>query len=331
MDNEPIFQVEPTCIRDHQAVRAWNQLGHPTPVPSSVEILRTKKGNAPNRKSTIYRLADVGNGGASVIAKRARRESLLVERTVYLTILPALSVSTLHCYGYVDDEGSGFGWLFLEEATGVEFSRKSSEHLSLAAEWLGTMHTQSAAVGFASVLPDHGPDIYLPRLHRALENIHDNITNPALTDADVSFLRILSDHCTVLESRWDEILNRHSVMPRCLVHGDFGHKNVRVKQQEGGLILSVMDWDISGWGAPAVDIEKLDLTSYWTVVRRQWPHLDLDQLTLMANVGVILRNIGLIAATSTGLSYEPFDKTMRNLKIYSGWLDNALDFMEWRS
>ena len=83
-------------------------------------------------------------------------------------------------------------------------------------------------------------------------------------------------------------------------------------------------------GVPAVDIERMDLETYEKGVRGHWPHLGLPGIQRMANIGVILRNLGLIHATAVGLPYDWVERTMSELTVYEACLAEAVHREGWR-
>lgn len=88
--------------------------------------------------------------------------------------------------------------------------------------------------------------------------------------------------------------------------------------------MYLMDWDISGWGAPAFDIERISPSLYREFCVSQWPQLTEERIEFMAVVGRILRNVGLIQATCTCLSYEWVTDAMRDLVSYERILRDSV-------
>jgi len=325
-----IFKNDPIPITEHPAFLAWSQLRQGNRMPESIEVLTDRQGKRPNRKSVVYRLNAVGIEGAPIIAKRTKRSSVLVERMVYQEILPVVPVSSLHCYGVVDDENDDLSWLFLEQARGVPYDEEIATHRRIAAEWLGITHATTAGMpDLASRLPDEGAYTYLPCLHAGRDTITKYLPNPVLSKDDLLLLETILEHLDIVESHWSMVECLDASMPRCLVHSDFVKKNVRVYNESAKPVLYVMDWDIAGWGAPSVDIERQDLVTYWAFAREVWPQLDLEQIRAMANLGVILRNLGLIQATSGSLAYDWVEHAICDLAIYESHLIHALRVAHW--
>jgi hypothetical protein len=137
--------------------------------PNFIELLSER------RKSCVYRLDGVGPGGTAVIAKRSRAGEAHVEQTIYEEVLPDLPISSLTFYGVVDEPGTEFRWLFLEDAENADFTYFSEQHRKLAARWLGLMHVCAERVFAVSRLPDRGPQHYLDHLHSSRRIIEGNL------------------------------------------------------------------------------------------------------------------------------------------------------------
>src|SRR5919197_3161539 len=153
-----ISELRPTQrsnIMSHPAVRAWRQVD-PRAEPLTITPLVGRR-----RKNSIYRLEGAGRAGVPVIAKRSAKTTALVERTVYEEVLPRVAIPSLHQYGYLEEPDGEHCWLFLEEATGVEYLQLLDEHRSQAARWLGLLHASASGADVKGRLPDAGPGRYL--------------------------------------------------------------------------------------------------------------------------------------------------------------------------
>ncbi len=336
MGKRLIFQPDLTTLQDHPAVRAWGEFGPAGPTPRSIEVLRVCGGKT-TAKSSVYRLNGAGIAGTPVIAKRARRAGMLVERFLYQEVLPALPVSTLHYYGFLEE--GDFCWLFLEDAGGVRYSESVVAHRALAAEWLGLMHAATGELDLAMRLPEHEPDGYLCCLRSARQIIGENLANPALDRDQVSALETIVGHCDALESLWGEVERLWDATPRCLVHGDFIAKNVRVRAEGTGAALYVMDWETAGWGVLAEDLGALDVAIagvggpdvaiYWSRVHDFWPDLDRKMAEKLVSLGTIFRYLAWIRATSPGLACGWAERAVQDLEIYGARLALARRAMGW--
>jgi hypothetical protein len=252
----------------HPAVEAWRRVGRRGREPERVDTLEQTV------KSAVYRLDGAGRGGSSIVAKRGRRDGLLVERTRYLHVLSRLPVATLRYYGFLE-EGEGWCWLFLEHADGRAYSWRSAADRVLAGRWLGNVHL--AAADLDAQLPDRGPNHYFEEMRAGRDTIVRNLDHPELSPQDRATLEATVAQSHLLEARWGEIDAVCEGMPRTLVHGDFAPQNARVRRGSAGRDLLIFDWEFAGWGVPAVDLAQStgrlirpDLVAYWEITRPFW-------------------------------------------------------------
>lgn len=290
----------------HPAVMAWSRLRPARVEPVGIDLLKEEA-----RKSVVYRLQGVGQGGGAVVAKCSRRAKALTERTVYEEILPALSVPALHYYGFAEDTDGDFCWLFMEDAGDEPYSPKRAEHRALAGQWLGVLHAATIGSEVASRLHDRGPDHYLRRLQSAREAIMRNIANPALGAGDQAVLRAIVRQCDSLESRWGHVERLCEPMPRSFVHADFAVKNVRVRTGRDGSVFLPFDWGTAGWGIGAADLAQAaaqsvspDLAAYWSVLRQSWPALAVEDIRRFADFGKVFRLLASIHWRTWDLAYN---------------------------
>jgi hypothetical protein len=317
------------------AVKAWGELRGEPVEPGRVEVRLLKR----KSRSAIYRLAGVGPGG-SVIAKRCRQADAAAERTVYEEVLPHLPVTALRCYGSVGEGDGRFCWLFLEDGGGQDYSPERAEHRALAAGWLGLLHTSAARLDVAARLPDRGPGHYLGHLRSGRAAILGNVTNAALTAEDRAVLKAVVSQCDALESRWDRVERVCDRMPRTLVHGDFVVKNVNVRPGPAGPAFLAFDWETAGWGVPAPDLVQAllpgrvcsvspDIATYWAVVRESWPHLGIEDLRRMAELGRVFRLLAMIHWLSLDLEYPWVSKPMAGMRVYRAEMTRGLEAGGW--
>lgn len=342
-----------TNLYEHPAVKAWRVLKEQCDDPERIEIIKQQK------HSSVYRLSEAGPGNSAVIAKRSWKFLATVERTIYEEVLPRLSLTTPHYYGFVEEEETSadhqFCWLFLEDIGSLRFSAFVPEHRTELAQWLGVLHAGAANVG-ANVkarLPDRGPAHYI-RYLRSIGEAHPKISgNPALKADDLMVLKNIVSMCEFLESHWSQIEIFCNRMPRTVIHGDCLPKNVHVRTIKSRLTVVPFDWTYAGWGLPAADLgqsalpfhgrtpDDPDLTSYLFVVRDQWSHLDVQTIRRLGNLGKIFWCLAVIGMELPTLEFEWADvekarlysryleKEMINLKIYETVLADSIRSLEW--
>jgi len=307
----------PSELFAHPAVVAWRRLW-PELVPETVEELRERP------TSAIYALTGLGPHGSAVIAKRSRAHKAMMERTIYQEVLPDLPVSVPRFYG-MTAHGDGFGWVFTEDVGQEPFSPASPTHRTLAAQWLGQLHSAAARLDAASRLPDRGPAHYLDHLRQGRETIGRSLDNPAWSAEDRRVLRAVSAQCDALERAWGGIERFCAGVPRTLVHGDFRPKNVRLRVIGADTTLFAFDWEMAGWGVPAPDlavargvtlVEQVDLTTYASVARDYWPRLDAATLEELVVVGAMFRRLAAIGWESLSLSRESPQWAVANMRVY---------------
>lgn len=104
-------------------------------------------------------------------------------------------------------------------------------------------------------------------------------------------------------------------MPRTLVHGDFKSKNVRVRADTYDEHLIAFDWELAGYGPPAVDLHTFVLNGpdcsietmysvYADAARMVWSDIDKRDFEFMAYVGALFRLVASIKWGSHNLGIE---------------------------
>jgi len=352
-------RVEPESIEilDRKKKRAWIKLQPEGAEPESIESLDRKKRawiklrservqpkimEILKRKKFLYRLKGVGPEGSAVIAKQCEQGVGMLEHTIYTEILSRLPVPTLRCYGFVEEPNSPLGWLFLEDAGAERFRFPIREHRALAARWLGLMHTSAVQVAATSRLPDRGPDNYLEHLQLARDTLQRAIVNSTVSSDDLVVLESLVSRCNALETWWSKVERFCDRMPQTLVHSDFNQSNIRVRHGQTGIALLPFDWEMAGRGIPAADLaclEHADLAIYWSVVRRSWPYLDVQDIQRMANFGRIFGALADINWQSWRLEYswegwsldrdEQIKWTVMDLKVNEVSIADAMRAATW--
>ncbi|HEX6810219.1 MAG TPA: phosphotransferase [Planctomycetota bacterium] len=314
-----VTEILTTDLDTLPVVQAWVGLEHGRRLPHRVEVLRRVK------KSVVCRLAGVGPGRSDIIAKSCLRETGMVERQVYTHVLPQLPVSRLQFHGLVEVPGTDFCWLFLEDARGDAFAPDDPRHRELATRWLAGLHTGSVALAEVLALPDRGTGYYRGEMRAASRAMRENYDNPALSQQDRELLDEMLAQFDFLESRWDDVDDVCRVMPRSLVHNDFAERNVRIRD---GQEVLVFDWEVAGWGLPAVDMAHVDVALYWSFVRDVWPALDLETLRRHVTLGKLLRG-GIAASKWSAMSLATTWPETANLQSYGRRIRHDLKVLGW--
>jgi Phosphotransferase enzyme family len=303
----------------HSVSQAWSRLdGGMT--PNDIVVLEQTE------KTTICRLSGVGISGRDVVAKRSLREPASIESMIYQKILPRLPLRSLHFYGTAEDEDPSYCWMFLEDAGEQTYSSSRKEDRTVAGQWLGTLHTFAAEIDESDKLPDRGPKHYQSWLRSSQRMIQNNLTNPKLKLADINLLEEIVSQCNTLEMVWGEIEEFCEGIPQTLVHGDFQDKNIRLQSSSGGIHLLTFDWEQSGWGVPAVDLDPAipDIIAYWLVVRKRWPNLDIQTIERLARIGRIFWLIAAVYWKSFYLEHEWVERCMSSMRAFKNPLDEAV-------
>jgi ATP-binding cassette subfamily B protein len=321
-------------LMNHPAARAWCQLH------SGAEPLQITPVRIGQKKRKVYRLHGVGQAGAAVIAKRSRKADALVERTVYEEILPGLTVPALHYYGFLEEPEGEYCWLFMEEATGVEYLNLLAEHRAHAARWLGLLHTGAADAAGLGRLPDAGPGRYLNLLRATGELMRQHLDNPLLTQEDVVFLEGIGGRLDNLAAHWNRCEEICAGVPKTLVHGDFNGKNMRLRSKNGSTTVVVFDWEDAGWGVPVVDLAQMtvpsgrlsanpDIPTYTSIVRERWPESSPEAWRRLAYCGTVFRTLTALYWEVQNLAHDWAHEWIGGMHVYPAELDSALERLGW--
>lgn len=296
-------------IDAHPALRAWDRVDGRGIQPVKVEVWRELPANQP---ASVYRLVFRDGRMPAVFAKHSETRFGAVERVCYEAILPSVRVSSPTYYGSLQDD-DGSWWLFVEDAGREWYSLGDPEHRRLAGHWIGRLHRDGACVAAARTLPPAGPRRYLRHLRAARDRIERNFANPGLTGSDRDVLRAslaLQDH---VESRWERIERACEGPPETLVHGDFQPKNIRIRPGAPAAALFALDWEMAGWGSPAVDLappaaadvmSQVDLEAYAAEVCAAWPGVDAAAIRRLCVVGLVLRRLAAMDWAGESLHFE---------------------------
>jgi hypothetical protein len=288
-------------LREHPAVVAWGEVSSRR--VDHVDVINKKQ------RGAVYGLAGAGPGGSRVIAKRCRREKGVVERAVYLEILPGMTGSPPQCYGAVERDDAI--WLFLEDVGGQPYAPDAPGHREAAARWIGELEVGVERGGVKTALPDRGPSHYRRFLASILERL------PRFRHLGPEVLDPIVSTCASLDSSWSAVEALGASAPEALVHGDCLAKNVHVRDGQ----VAAFDWGGAGWGLAATDLgllalprrgppdEEPDYGAYLDVARRRWPQLGIDRVRRLAILGQLFWALKVIS-----LGIEDLERQWREPK-----------------
>jgi hypothetical protein len=323
-------------LLDHPAIKAWRQVHPVGPQPKGLKVLKERK-SSKEKKSAVYKIEGIGLAGSDVIAKRCRKGTALLERTIYTEILPHLPIPALDYYGFLEEPEGSFCWLFLEDAGSKIYKLDFEVHRDLVAQWLGNLHTSAASIAAAVCLPDRGPNYYLKQLEWVRDTIRHNKAPSGPETEDRAVLDAIASTCSFLQTHWTQLATFCDQMPRTFVHGDFKEKNARVRPRESRLALLLFDWELAGWGVPAIDLHYFtresaasELSVYWLAMQKRWPHLTFNDIHTLVKVGAIFRQLdGLQWAVHTAIGGSVVIPLGRNLTLYQSLLAKAIQAIDW--
>ena len=311
--------------KEHPAVKAWNEVRPDRTRVTGIEVVVGS-----SSPTTVYRLKGVGEAGSTVIAKRCQQRKGLIERAVYEEILPQLPLPMMQYYGFLQEPDGEYCWLFVEDVSREKYDPRRKRHRIAAARWLGVMNVSAADNAVASRLPQRMPDHYLKLLRSARAVMLSNASNPALGPADLATLKRVVHQCDHLEGIWRQLESSCDGMPQSLVHGDFIRKNVGARAEGDQITLLPFDWENAGWGVPAEDISKVDITAYWITVKEHWPRIGIGTLKRMAVAGEVFRCLVFLGWIAPRLAREEVAQSISDLALCETWLADLIQGARWR-
>jgi thiamine kinase-like enzyme len=312
-------------------VRAWAALDPGHPEPKWIERIK----GTPRAEKQGWKLLGAGPGGSTVIAKRCREETAILEGRVYERLLPALRLNRLHFFGAVRREGES--WLFIEDAGGEELAPHLPEHRALAVRWLAVMHSSAVQVSASAGLPHARPDRYLSHLRGARANLLAHLGTASARAEERAPLESLVARCDRLEADWDRLASHAMAMPNTLVHGDFVAKNLRLRSGPSGMVLVPFDWEHAGWGTPAIDLGTFamscvdaspELAAYCATARSLWPEVREEVVFRAAASGRILRWLAALDWFCLALDRKWPPRVHINLRHYDTQVARSIDAWE---
>jgi hypothetical protein len=323
----------PAILADHEAARAWRCLYPEEAEPERIEVLgRT-------HKTAVYRLWGAGPDGGTVVAKRCRAEIAVLERLVYEDLLPTVALPALRCFGWVPEASGQFCWLFLEDAGTEAYSPARSEHRSLAASFLAALHGIRPNQTLRAALPDRSPSHYLRLIQASRKALQVQVDNPVLAAHEAALLRTIMAYLDLMQTRWWQLQRFFEAWPEAVVHGDFVVKNLRLRLGSADPELLVYDWEMAGWGVPAVDLAQSlgkaaspDLEIYGAARRSYGPRVASSSLRRLAAYGNLLRLAAKLfweALSLQGPTYDYLLGPITKLGGYEPQLAAALCAVNW--
>src|SRR5262249_1409083 len=174
-----------------------------------------------------------------------------------------------------------------------------------------------------------------------------NLTNPALSAADVAVLEAVVRQGDTAAAHWGQVEKLCAGTPRTLIHGDYAPKNMRVRTGPAGTVLPPFAWGSAGWGVPAADLVQAaptvsgagpalaaywaspDLAVYGTVVRESGLPVDAGDLRPLAAVGKLFRCLICINLDAQSFATDWVADAARKMRVYRAEMADALRAAGW--
>jgi aminoglycoside phosphotransferase (APT) family kinase protein len=145
---------------------------------------------------------------------------------------------------------------------------------------------------------------YLAHLRAARDKMVASLRSGRFPRHEADVLAAIVSLCDTVEARWALVGASCEDAPHTLVHGDLRPKNAYIRANGAGLSLFPIDWETAGFGPPATDLPRIDLRTYWCVVRDGWPQLGFDAVERLAATGRLLWELAAINWESEALRSE---------------------------
>lgn len=303
--------------------------------PQTISKLKVK----PSREKAVFtwKMKIPGQTSFEIVAKRGEVEEARFENLLYTTILPRLGLGSLRCFGVVEESDNRFAWLFLEHAGHCRYNPAIPEHVNLAAEWLSILHGSQLELELKDSFRKCGDEHYGASLRKARTLVEGGLINPVLSPSQQEVVHKALHLLDKLEERWPIVEDICSAVPRCLIHGDFLGKNLRVESNGSKYQLKVFDWEAACWGLPFLDLaESLiptsdgltpepDLDSYISSSKCWWPDIEINSLKGLIGLGKIFWSLDCLKGHAEGLQFEWVDNIIENIRIYLHVFEEGLN------
>jgi hypothetical protein len=316
-----------SALSDHPSVRAWLQLRPDWTGPCTVESFGDERSR--KREREIFRLVfPQAEEAASVVAKHVSSETALAESSAY-ELLHELSVPSLRFYGCVRD-GDGHSWLFLEDAQGEAFDRRSDTHREAAFDWVAMMHVETARSRQRRLrLRDvrYYRDLCTTSIRQLLSPGSEQPFGREDDRTRTGLAALLQE----LLERWPQLRAPCLSVPESLTHNALLVRNLRVRRRADALEFLAFDWEHSGWGSPAVDVNNLmfwnpdeGAREYWRRVHSAWPTVTAADITKLALSGSIFRWIQQVAWEAPYIGASWHERPLATLEGYRQGLEGSV-------
>ena len=244
-------------------------------------------------------------------AKPAFLYDPLREIETYRSILSRLDLGTPTLYGAIVHGPENVYWLFLERAAGTELYKLGEmETWHEVARWLASLHSSVAALPDLRDRPalyhllDYNEEYFRLWMRRA----HD-----VASCARGSVGAEIRAKIRQLASRYEEVVNVLTKLPRTLIHGEFYPSNILVGQGGDGLRVCPVDWEMAAIGPGLLDVAALSAG--------KWSNAERRGIVLAYQEAAAQRGLSTVVGTDLGTALN-----CCRLHIAVQWLGWSLDW-----
>jgi hypothetical protein len=298
----------------HPAVQAWLRLRPDSSASSGITLLKNTS------RSTVCRIEGAGPGGSDIVAKRCRRADGEFEAIIYSEVLERLSMETVRCYGFIEEDSGEHGWLFLEDGGITQVAGKRESFPAEFAHWLALLHCSASNLPIRGRLPERGPAWYLETLRAARLGLCQSLPQQHWGELDRPAIERMLVCFEVLDRNWHVVEEGCEGLPWTLVHCDLQPKNVLIRHTTSEIAFLPLDWEEAGWGAPATDLARIDALAYWSTARRIWASVELQEVERQVCCGTLFQALSGVSWELVRLAAGSEHKAVRRLRIYASQL-----------